>query len=326
MYDDSGSGLGYEHGQSANTPISSQSGPHSSSVVIGPASGNYPSEPTSRTYTLDLVDLSRPQSVLLGERPLPASDWSYDSATHTVIVNAGPVRTDGRAVVTQIGGSPIELAEPAATQLTITPAASVVATPGATTTVSASLANSGPGAIENVGLTLNTPAGWTAAPTTPTTASSLAAGSTFTASWSVTSPAGSQPETGTMAATATYTDAANGLAESETAQEVVTPQITSVSPTTASAGEEVTINGANFGATQGDSYVTFSDSGTNWGAPGDLATFAVDSWSDNAITFTVPTPSGTGGVWQVVPGTTATVSVTTPEASSGTADVSISSG
>jgi len=72
----------------------------------------------------------------------------------------------------------------------------------------------------------------------------------------------------------------------------------------------VTITGSGFGATQGSGYVTLFDNGISWGAPGNAAAFQVDSWSDTAITFTVPTASGNGGVWAVTPGSTATVSVT----------------
>jgi predicted alpha-1,2-mannosidase len=87
------------------------------------------------------------------------------------------------------------------------------------------------------------------------------------------------------------------------------PVATSVSPATASAGQQVTISGSGFGATQGSGYVAFSDNGTNWGSPGNTATFDVDSWSDTAITFTVPTPSGTNGEFAVSPGTNASVMV-----------------
>jgi hypothetical protein len=55
--------------------------------------------------------------------------------------------------------------------------------------------------------------------------------------------------------------------------------------------------------------VSFGDNGTNWGAPGNTGTFTVDSWSDTAITFTVPTPSGTNGQYQVWAGTPASVTV-----------------
>ncbi len=68
--------------------------------------------------------------------------------------------------------------------------------------------------------------------------------------------------------------------------------ISSLSPTTAKAGDVVTINGSGFGATQGSGFVAFTDLGTSWGAPGNSAAFTVNSWSDTAITFTVPTPSG----------------------------------
>ncbi|MGH9067049.1 MAG: GH92 family glycosyl hydrolase, partial [Acidimicrobiales bacterium] len=65
----------------------------------------------------------------------------------------------------------------------------------------------------------------------------------------------------------------------------------------------------------------FSDTGTNWGSPGNLATFQVDSWSDSTITFTVPNPSGTGGQWHVTPGTPASVRVTTSTGSTSDAAV-----
>jgi predicted alpha-1,2-mannosidase len=92
-------------------------------------------------------------------------------------------------------------------------------------------------------------------------------------------------------------------------QPLPAPVATSVTPATASAGQVVTISGSGFGATQGSGYVAFSDNGTNWGSPGNLATFQIDSWSDTAITFTVPTPSGPNGVWAVSPGTDASMMV-----------------
>ena len=43
--------------------------------------------------------------------------------------------------------------------------------------------------------------------------------------------------------------------------------------------------------------------------PGNAASFSVTSWSDTAITFVVPTPSGANGQWHVAPGSTAAVTV-----------------
>jgi hypothetical protein len=89
------------------------------------------------------------------------------------------------------------------------------------------------------------------------------------------------------------------------------PQITQVTPSPAYAGEQVTVTGAGFGASQGTSYLQLQDNGVSWGAPGNAAPFQVDSWSNTQITFTVPTPSGPNDAWAVVPGTTATITVVT---------------
>jgi hypothetical protein len=328
MYDDAGTGLGYEHGQYTDTPVSYVSAHGGSSVVIGPARGSYPGAPSSRQYTVDLVDVSAPHAVLVNGRPAPASAWTYDAATRTLAVALPAASVHGFTTVTQLGGAPVQATEPAATQLTISPADSLVTKPGAATKVSATLADGGPGAVDNASVALHAPAGWTVTPVSPTTASSVAAGSSFTASWSVTAPADASGDTeeATLSATGSYTDPATGSAATVTATQTPVPAITSVSPATASAGQVVTVTGANFGASQGTGYITFSDDGTNWGAPPDLATFTVDSWSDDKITFTVPSPSGTGGVWHVDPGSTATITVTTANGTSNTATLAIGSG
>ncbi len=228
MYDDAGTGLGYEHGQYTDTPISDAPVPGGSAVVIGPARGSYP-----------------------GAQPAGSLD-------------------------------------------------------------------------------LNAPSGWTVTPTTATTASSVASGSSLTASRSVTGPVvrdradaggdavrhGQVHRRRDRAAGDTHHPAADhadhhlGLAVDRV------------------GGQVVTVSGVNFGATQGSSYITFSDGGTNWGAPPDTATFSLDSWSDNQITFTIPSPSSSGA-WHVVPGSTATatVTVTTSKgATSSTASLTIGSG
>jgi alpha-glucosidase (family GH31 glycosyl hydrolase) len=217
LYDDAGTGLGYQTGASSQTPISytENAASATSSLTISPATGSYPGEPSSRTYTLDLVDESKPTSVAINGQTLTSSQWSYNSASNSLQVPLGAVSTGGSLTVTQTGGTPMQLAEPS------------------------------------------------------------------------------------------------------------TPVITFSSPSTASAGQQVTVTGSGFGASQGSGYLTFSDDGTNWGAPGDLASFTVDSWSDSAITFTVPQPSGTNNEWSVTPGSTATVSVTTGAGTSNTSTTAI---
>ena len=219
MYDDAGTGLGYESGQSAQTPITytENVSAQTSTVTIDPATGSYPGEPSSRTYTIDLVDESQPTSVQLNGQTLASSAWSYNSADHTLQVPIGAVATGSTATITQTGGTPVT-------------------------------ARGADHARDHVHLSRHR-----------------------------------------------------------------------------RAGQQVTVTGSGFGAAQGSSYLTFSDNGTNWGAPPDEATFTIDSWSDSAITFTVPTPSGTNGQWAVTPGTPATINVTTSAGTSSTSKIAITS-
>lgn len=95
--------------------------------------------------------------------------------------------------------------------------------------------------------------------------------------------------------------------------------ISSVSPSVASPGQQVTITGSGFGATQGSGFVDFTDQGTSWNGPpqpdsywwlgagsGAGAPLTVNSWSDTKITFTVPASSGQT---ELGPGTLGSVSV-----------------
>jgi hypothetical protein len=71
----------------------------------------------------------------------------------------------------------------------------------------------------------------------------------------------------------------------------VTPNITSVNPSSGAFGTSVTINGASFGATQGTSTVTFN--GT---------TGTATAWSATSITVPVPTGAATGNIVVTVGG------------------------
>jgi Glycosyl hydrolase family 76/Ricin-type beta-trefoil lectin domain/IPT/TIG domain len=87
------------------------------------------------------------------------------------------------------------------------------------------------------------------------------------------------------------------------------PEIASIAPAPAVAGRQVTVTGTGFGSSQGAGYAAFGDDGTDWGAPGNAATFTVDAWSNTSVTFTVPSPSGTNGAWAVTAGSVATVRI-----------------
>jgi hypothetical protein len=86
------------------------------------------------------------------------------------------------------------------------------------------------------------------------------------------------------------------------------PVIQSLIPSTAAPGTSIAIGGKNFGSTRGTGYVQFVDSGVSWGAPGNVATFELQSWADDKITFLVPVKDVHG--YQTSPGTAATITVT----------------
>jgi hypothetical protein len=119
MYNDAGQGLGYTHRQYTDTPIGYRSGAGRSTVTIGPACGFYPGAPATRQYTLNLVDVSRPGSVQVDGHTWPASRWSYDAATHTLRVPLSGVPAHATTTITQVGGSAVQVPEPAATQLSV---------------------------------------------------------------------------------------------------------------------------------------------------------------------------------------------------------------
>jgi phospholipase C len=114
--------------------------------------------------------------------------------------------------------------------LTLTPTAGRVLAPGVSATLTATFSNNGPGSFKNVKLTLSgVPSGWKVTAAGATTATTMAADSSLTASWQVTAPAGSGPQVAALSATASYTD--------DQATKTVTAQQTSVPPPTANPAD-----------------------------------------------------------------------------------------
>ena len=76
LYQDSGTGTGYQHGEYSLTPIDTSSSPGRGRVThvsIGAAHGRYPGQPSSRSFSVRLVGLTAPDAVLLDGRRLPSS-------------------------------------------------------------------------------------------------------------------------------------------------------------------------------------------------------------------------------------------------------------
>jgi hypothetical protein len=173
---------------------------------------------------------------------------------------------------------------------------------------------------------LSGPADWTITPTDATHVGRVPAGSAETMHWTVSAPA-SQSGSVTAALKGTVQYVSNDSAATVTAYQgpppLIAPHVDSAQPSSGAAGDVITLHGENFGDTQGSSYLLFADGGTSWGAPFDGAAFTVNSWSDTKISFTIPTPSGPGGVWHVNPGDTATVDVNTAGGTSNTVPIAI---
>jgi hypothetical protein len=202
---------------------------------------------------------------------------------------------------------------PALTSLRLDPPGAVHVGAGGSTTVSATFADSGPGALRGLQLVLTAPAGWKEVPLASTTAADVQAGTTVTGQWQVTAPPGSGTDTAVLKAVAAFTDATTGRYEATTATELGAPGISRLSAATGAPGQTVTVYGSGFGPSQGaSSSLVFTDSGNTWSAPGNLPTLTVPRWTNEQITFEVPTPSGASGdQYQVVAGTTATLQVVT---------------
>jgi hypothetical protein len=300
LYQDAGSGTGYQKGQYSLTPISTRQAGNVTTVGIGGSRGSYPGQQATRSFRVDMVGLSRPRAVLLDGRPLAAGDWAYDPATRTVDVTVSGLAAAASAQVTEIGGSSVAQAEPAAVGLSIDPAAPLSLSPGQTATVTTAEHNAGPGDADGTTVTLTAPSGWTVTPSGPVSAGTIAAGASATQSWTVQAPASSStsPLTASLQAQASYTSA--GEPEQVTAAEQAPPApaplpppvISQVTPSTTAAGTSVTLTGENFGSTQGSSYLTLAQGGTSWGAPYDGAKLTITSWSDTSITFTLPPDTG----------------------------------
>ncbi len=331
LYEDAGSGTGYLHGEDSHTQIAtwpSRDG-RDTNVAIGPAAGRYPGQPSVRSFRVQIERVSAPDRVLLDGRRLGPGAWSYDRATHTLVVSDDDLPLHAGALVTARGATPITSAEPAAVDLNIDPSAPLSLAAGSSTTVKTTERNDGPGAARRLAVALSAPAGWTVAPASPVRAGGLADGAAVTQSWTVTAPSGStSPVTAALAATVTYRSA--GRAETVTATQQgppapappPVPVITSTSPASPAPGDAVTLTGQNFGASQGSSYLTLAQPGISWGAPFDGAKLTITNWSDTSITFDLPPDSRP---FPLTPGS-ATVTVTVAGQTSPAATLNIAAG
>jgi hypothetical protein len=196
VYEDAGDGLGYRTGQFARIPVRYNEG-RFSSMTVGPAAGSYPGEPSSRRYTVDFADVSKPHVVTVGGRP---AQWTYDGAKHLLAVTV-PAAASNRAVTVAHDGAALTLGQQPVVDVNFTAPDGLQS--GSTSTLVATAHNSGPGTVTNVAATVDAPDGWVVKPRGATTAAALAPGATFTASYDVV-PTGPSPRSANVTAHVAY--------------------------------------------------------------------------------------------------------------------------
>lgn len=121
LYDDSGTGLGYTKGQYTETEIAERSISGGFRLVISPSKGSFPSEPSSRAYTVELIASTRPSSVTVDGLKLDIEPeassrrgWSYDASAHTVVIHVGIVQTSEQTTIVVEGAGETDTQEPGA--------------------------------------------------------------------------------------------------------------------------------------------------------------------------------------------------------------------
>jgi beta-galactosidase len=167
--------------------------------------------PTGGDVTIDVAGPGQ----LVGDSPFPFEEVGGVGATWirsrsnqpgkvTVTVTHG---TLGSGVATiamrQVAGA----GGPSAAADLHASAAPALVKPGGTTTVTATLTNTGRIELDDVKLTLTTPSGWSAEATSPTRFAAIDGGQAATSTWKVTAPDGADPGAATVVANAIFTAA-----------------------------------------------------------------------------------------------------------------------
>jgi alpha-glucosidase (family GH31 glycosyl hydrolase) len=104
LYDDQGTGFGYQRGEDSFTQIGQRRHGRRAVVTIGAAKGSFPGRLARRSWQVVFEQVPAPRRVTLmvGRRTvrLSQSRWRYVAATRTLTVGTGAVSTSKRVVVT----------------------------------------------------------------------------------------------------------------------------------------------------------------------------------------------------------------------------------
>ncbi|MEY9854501.1 beta-glucosidase [Catenulispora sp. GAS73] len=167
--------------------------PTGGDVAIRAPYGNQPGNQTGWAATIDYFPVTLDPSKTVQSITLPSGSAQPHGGIPAMHVFALSIKSDHLAI-------------------TAPPALE----PGASGTVTTTLANPSLAALSTVALGLTLPAGWTAANSTPDTFATVAAGATVSTTWSVTVPASQQPGPHVIGVTETVGGAQAGISGTQT--------------------------------------------------------------------------------------------------------------
>lgn len=105
LYDDAGTGQGYQRGEFTRTAFSQRRGAGVVTVVIGKARGSFAGALATRRWDVRIKAVERPDTVTLDGRRIPrasvpgATGWTYDAQARTVRIVTGFLPTRSNAVI-----------------------------------------------------------------------------------------------------------------------------------------------------------------------------------------------------------------------------------
>jgi hypothetical protein len=100
IYEDEGTGFGYQQGQFTRTPLRWDEATGSATLAIGPARGDYPGAPANRRYSVRISGVERPTEVTIGIGGRSVvRQGSYDQAARLLTVDTPALSTSRGASV-----------------------------------------------------------------------------------------------------------------------------------------------------------------------------------------------------------------------------------
>jgi alpha-glucosidase len=218
LYEDDGHSQAYAAGASATQRFdvtAPEQGRGPVEVRIGSLDGSYPGQTPSRHYRLTVHTDAEPDTITVDGLALSRLDsaqsvndadsgFAYDPTSGVIHVKTAPLPTGRAATVRITGAGAVGGSHPQERQVSLDAQAPSIAVAGEPADVTATVTNSTGKPIDVTAVRLEAPAGWTVAPSGPTSRDSVQDRATFTAKFRVTPRADAEPGTHELTATADY--------------------------------------------------------------------------------------------------------------------------